>query len=143
MTPWSRIGAMPIAIFQAAGIATALQSGGATGGIQAVYSPGLCFIMTAVVALTAGTMFLMWVGEQVTERGVGNGVSLIIFAGIVAGLPGEVITTLESFSNGDMSAISLILIVLVVFAFTFFVVFVESGQQIGRASCRERGCQYG
>src|SRR3546814_13030293 len=85
------------------------------------------FIMTAVVALTAGTMFLMWVGEQVTERGVGNGVSLIIFAGIVAGLPGAVITTLESFRNGDMSAISLILIVLVVYAFTFFVVFVESG----------------
>src|SRR3546814_20200915 len=71
----------------------------------------------------------MWVGEQVTERGVGNGVSLIIFAGIVAGIPGAVITTLEPFSNGDMSAISLILIVLVVFAFTFFVVFVESGQR--------------
>src|SRR3546814_14761146 len=79
----------------------------------AVYSPGMGFIMTEVVALTAGTMFLMWVGEQVTERGVGNGVSLIIFAGIVAGLPGAVITTLESFSN-----------------------------EIGRASCRERVCQY-
>lgn len=129
ITQWSRIGAIPLAIFQSAGIATALQSGGATGGIQAVYSPGWGFLMTAVVALTAGTMFLMWVGEQVTERGVGNGVSLIIFAGIVAGLPGAVLTTLESFSNGDLSAISLILIVLVVFAFTFFVVFVESGQR--------------
>jgi len=129
ITQWSRIGAIPLAIFQAAGIATALQGGGATGGIQAVYSPGIGFIMTAVVALTAGTMFLMWVGEQVTERGVGNGVSLIIFAGIVAGLPGAVLTTLEAFSNGDMSAITLILIVLVVFAFTFFVVFVESGQR--------------
>ncbi|HZW19572.1 preprotein translocase subunit SecY [Luteimonas lutimaris] len=129
ITQWSRIGAIPLAIFQSAGIATALQSGGATGGIQAVYSPGWGFLMTAVIALTAGTMFLMWVGEQVTERGVGNGVSLIIFAGIVAGLPGAVLTTLESFSNGDLSAISLILIVLVVFAFTFFVVFVESGQR--------------
>ena len=129
ITQWSRIGAIPLAIFQSAGIATALQSGGATGGIQAVYSPGMGFILTAIVALTAGTMFLMWVGEQVTERGVGNGVSLIIFAGIVAGLPGAVITTLESFSNGDMSAISLILIVLLVFAFTYFVVFVESGQR--------------
>ncbi|GAB3313240.1 preprotein translocase subunit SecY [Luteimonas notoginsengisoli] len=129
ITQWSRIGAIPLAIFQAAGIATALQGGGATGGIQAVYSPGIGFILTAVVALTAGTMFLMWVGEQVTERGVGNGVSLIIFAGIVAGLPGAVLTTLEAFSNGDMSAITLILIVLVVFAFTFFVVFVESGQR--------------
>jgi preprotein translocase subunit SecY len=129
ITQWSRIGAIPLAIFQAAGIATALQSSGAVNGIQAVYAPGLGFTLTAVVALTAGTMFLMWVGEQVTERGVGNGVSLIIFAGIVAGLPGAVITTLESFSNGDLSAISLILIVLVVFAFTYFVVFVESGQR--------------
>src|SRR3546814_5154920 len=74
ITQWSRIGAIPLAIFQAAGIATALQSGGATGGIQAVYSPGMGFIMPAVVALTAGTMFLMLVGEQVTERGVGHGV---------------------------------------------------------------------
>ncbi len=129
ITQWSRIGAIPLAIFQSAGIATALQSGGATNGIQAVYTPGMGFTLTAVVALTAGTMFLMWLGEQVTERGVGNGVSLIIFAGIVAGLPGAVVTTLEAFSNGDLSAISLILIVLVVFAFTFFVVFVESGQR--------------
>ena len=129
ITQWSRIGAIPLAIFQAAGIATALQSSGAVNGIQAVYSPGMGFTMTAVVALTAGTMFLMWVGEQVTERGIGNGVSLIIFAGIVAGLPGAVVNTLESFSNGDLSAISLILIVLVVFAFTYFVVFVESGQR--------------
>jgi preprotein translocase subunit SecY len=129
ITQWSRIGAIPLAIFQAAGIATALQSSGAVNGIQAVYAPGMGFTLTAVVALTAGTMFLMWVGEQVTERGVGNGVSLIIFAGIVAGLPGAVITTLEAFSNGDLSAISLILILLVVMAFTYFVVFVESGQR--------------
>ena len=61
------------------------------------------FVLTAVVALTAGTMFLMWVGEQVTERGIGNGVSLIIFAGIVAGLPGAVLGTLEQARNGDIS----------------------------------------
>ena len=60
-----------------------------------VYAPGIGFVLTAVVALTAGTMFLMWLGEQVTERGVGNGVSLIIFAGIVAGLPAAVISTLR------------------------------------------------
>ncbi|MDN5939975.1 MAG: preprotein translocase subunit SecY, partial [Salinisphaera sp.] len=87
------------------------------------------FTMTAIVALTAGTMFLMWVGEQVTERGVGNGVSLIIFAGIVAGLPGAVLNTLEGFSNGEISAIALIMIALVVLGFTWFVVFVESGQR--------------
>src|SRR3546814_11754037 len=98
----SRIGAIPLALFQAAGIATALQSGRATGGIQAVYSPGMGFIMTAVVALTAGTMFLMWVGEQVTERGVGKGVSLSIFAGLVPSLTGTVITPLESFRHDEL-----------------------------------------
>jgi preprotein translocase subunit SecY len=86
-------------------------------------------VLTAVVALTAGTMFLMWLGEQVTERGIGNGVSLIIFAGIVAGLPAAVIQTLEAYSNGNMSFISLLLILIVVLGFTWFVVFVESGQR--------------
>lgn len=129
ITQWARIGAIPLAIFQAAGIATALQNSNLGGGMQAVYMPGMGFILTAIVALTAGTMFLMWVGEQVTERGVGNGVSLIIFAGIVAGLPGAVFSTLESFSNGDINAISLITIVVMVLGFTYFVVFVESGQR--------------
>src|SRR5688572_6364135 len=102
---WSRMGAIPLAVFQAWGIATALQNGAASQGIAVVYNPGPGFILTAVVALTAGTMFLMWLGEQVTERGIGNGVSLIIFAGIVAGLPGAVLTTFEQARNGDMSAL--------------------------------------
>ncbi|MBJ6979697.1 MULTISPECIES: preprotein translocase subunit SecY [unclassified Luteimonas] len=123
ITQWSRIGAIPLAIFQAAGIATMLQSQGVA------YAPGLGFVLTAIVALTAGTMFLVWLGEQVTERGVGNGVSLIIFAGIVAGLPSAVITTFEAARNGDMSPIAVILIVLLVAAFTYFVVFVERGQR--------------
>src|SRR3546814_5781803 len=80
---------------QAAGVALALQSQGAGGGIPVVYNPGFGFVATAVVSLTAGTMFLMWLGEQVTERGVGNGISLTIFAGIVAGLPRAVISTLH------------------------------------------------
>lgn len=129
VTQWSRIGAIPLAIFQAAGIATALQSSAAQNGIQVVYAPGMGFVLTAVVALTAGTMFLMWVGEQVTERGVGNGVSLIIFAGIVAGLPGAVLGTLEQARNGDMSPMTVIAIALIVMVFTYFVVFVESGQR--------------
>ncbi len=129
ITQWSRIGAIPLAIFQAAGIATALQSSGASNGIPVVYSPGMGFILTAVVALTAGTMFLMWLGEQVTERGIGNGVSLIIFAGIVAGLPGAVLGTIEQVRNGDMSAVAMILIAVIVLAFTYFVVFVERGQR--------------
>ncbi len=129
ITQWSRMGAIPLAVFQAAGIAVALQNSGASNGIPVVYSPGMGFVLTAVIALTAGTMFLMWLGEQVTERGVGNGVSLIIFAGIVAGLPGAVIATLEQARNGDISGIGVVMILLIVLAFTFFVVFVEKGQR--------------
>ncbi len=129
VTQWSRIGAIPLAVFQAAGIATALQASGANNGIPVVYSPGMGFILTAVVSLTAGTMFLMWIGEQVTERGIGNGVSLIIFAGIVAGLPGAVLSTLEQARNGDMSSLTVIAILVIVMVFTYFVVFVERGQR--------------
>ena len=129
ITQWSRIGAIPLAIFQSAGIATALQHSGAQGGIPVVYAPGMGFVLTAVVALTAGTMFLMWVGEQVTERGIGNGVSMIIFAGIVAGLPGAALGTLEQARNGDMSPLAVITILAIVLVFTYFVVFMESGQR--------------
>ncbi len=129
ITQWSRLGAIPLAIFQSAGIAVALQSSGASNGFPVVYAPGPGFVLTAVVALTAGTMFLMWVGEQVTERGVGNGVSLIIFAGIVAGLPGAVLGTLEQARNGDISALAVMSIGALVLGFTWFVVFVESGQR--------------
>jgi preprotein translocase subunit SecY len=129
ITQWSRIGAIPLAVFQAAGIATALQASGANNGIPVVYSPGMGFVLTAVVSLTAGTMFLMWLGEQVTERGIGNGVSLIIFAGIVAGLPGAVLNTLEQARNGDMSSLTVIFILVIVMVFTYFVVFVERGQR--------------
>jgi preprotein translocase subunit SecY len=129
ITQWSRMGAIPLAVFQSAGIAIALQNSGAHNGIPVVYTPGMGFVLTAVVALTAGTMFLMWVGEQITERGVGNGVSLIIFAGIVSGLPGAVLGTLEQARNGDISALAVIAIAAVVLLATYFVVFVESGQR--------------
>jgi preprotein translocase subunit SecY len=82
-----------------------------------------------VVSLTAGTVFLMWLGEQVTERGIGNGVSLIIFAGIVAGLPGAVLHTLQQASNGEMQWITVFVILAIVLAVTWFVVFMESGQR--------------
>ena len=129
ITQYSRIGAVLLAVVQGGSIAVALQNQVAPGGMPVVYNPGMGFVITAIVALTAGTIFLMWVGEQVTERGVGNGVSLIIFAGIVAGLPVAVINTVEAFRNGTISAIALILIVLTVAAFTYFVVFVERGQR--------------
>src|SRR5690606_28046854 len=122
ITQWSRIGAIPLAIFQSAGIAIALQSQGAGTGIPVVYAPGPGFVMTAIVALTAGTMFVVWLGEQVPARGIGNGVSLIIFAGIVAGLPSAVIGTIEAARNGDISPIAVIMIALIVAVFTYFVV---------------------
>lgn len=126
---WSRLGAIPLAVFQAWGIATALQAGGASQGIPVVYAPGPGFLLTAVVALTAGTMFLMWLGEQITERGIGNGVSLLIFAGIVAGLPGAVFGMFEQLRNGDMAPPVALAIAAIVLVFTFFVVFVERGQR--------------
>ena len=129
ITQYSRIGAVLLAVVQGGSIAVALQNQVAPGGMPVVYNPGMGFVLTAIVALTAGTIFLMWVGEQVTERGVGNGVSLIIFAGIVAGLPVAVISTIEGFRNGTISAIALILIAVTVAAFTYFVVFVERGQR--------------
>lgn len=129
ITQWSRIGAIPLAVFQAAGIAFALQKQAGAGGIEVVYNPGWGFILTAVIALTAGTMFLMWLGEQVTERGIGNGVSMIIFAGIVAGLPAAVLQTWEQVRDGSMSPLAALTILVIVLAFTYFVVFVERGQR--------------
>ena len=126
---WSRLGAIPLAIFQGWGIATALQAGGTSAGIPVVYNPGYGFVITAIIALTAGTMFLMWLGEQITERGIGNGVSLLIFAGIVAGLPGAVITMFQQMLNGDLSFIKVLMIVLIVAFFTFAVVYIESMQR--------------
>ncbi|CAN7244875.1 preprotein translocase subunit SecY [Pseudoxanthomonas sp. LjRoot168] len=129
ITQYSRIGAVLLAVVQGGSIATALQNQVAPGGMPVVYAPGMGFVLTAVVALTAGTIFLMWLGEQVTERGIGNGVSLIIFAGIVAGLPGAVIQTVGAFRDGTLSFISLLIIAVVVLGFTFLVVFVERGQR--------------
>ena len=129
ITQYSRMGAVGLAIVQGGSIALALQNQVAPGGMPVVYAPGMGFVLTAIVSLTAGTILLMWIGEQVTERGIGNGVSLIIFAGIVAGLPGAVIQTFQAFQNGSMNFLTLVLIAVVVAAFTWFVVFVERGQR--------------
>ena len=129
ITQYSRYGAVLLAIVQGGSIALALQHQTSAGGIPVVYDPGAGFVLTAVIALTAGTIFLMWVGEQVTERGIGNGVSLIIFSGIAAGLPNAVIQTIQAYRNDTLSFISLLLIVLIVLGFTAFVVFVERGQR--------------
>ena len=124
MTQYTRFGALGLALFQSLGIAVALE---ASAGL--VISPGFAFRMTAVVSLTAGTMFLMWLGEQITERGLGNGISILIFAGIAAGLPGSVGGLLELVRTGAMNPLVSILIVVVVALVTFGVVFVERGQR--------------
>ena len=87
------------------------------------------FLFTAVVTLTAGTVFLMWLGEQITERGVGNGISLLIFAGIVAGLPRAIAGTLELVNTGQLSIPAVLLIIVLILAVIFFIVMVERGQR--------------
>jgi preprotein translocase subunit SecY len=124
ITQYTRYGTLGLALFQSLGIAMALES---SSGL--VMSPGLGFRVTTVVTLTAGTMFLMWLGEQITERGLGNGISILIFGGIAAGLPGAVGGLLELVRTGAMSIIVALLIVVVVGFVTYFVVFVERGQR--------------
>src|SRR5690606_24466744 len=129
ITQYTRIGTILLAVFQSYGVAYALQSQGGGTGMDIVMAPGPGFLFTAVISLTAGTMFLMWLGEQVTERGVGNGISLIIFAGIVAGRASAVIGTLELTRNGELSAFAVLTVFVLVLAITAFVVFVEMGQR--------------
>ncbi|PWK87586.1 preprotein translocase subunit SecY [Fulvimonas soli] len=129
MTMYTRFGTVALAAFQGFGIAMALQKQVAAGGAPVVYTPGMGFVMASVVGLTAGTMFLMWLGEQITERGIGNGISLLIFAGIVAGLPGAVAHTLGMASNGELSVLRLILVVALILGVTAFVVFMERAQR--------------
>ena len=121
----TRWGTLVLATVQAAGIATGLPN--MMHGL--VLNPGFGFYFTAVVSLVTGTMFLMWLGEQITERGIGNGISLIIFAGIVAGLPHAIGATAEQARQGELHILLLLLLVVIVFAVTYFVVFVERGQR--------------
>ncbi len=124
ITQYTRYGTLFLAIFQSLGIALALEQ---SAGL--VISPGFGFRMTAVVSLVAGTMFLMWLGEQITERGLGNGISILIFGGIVAGLPSAIGGLFELVRTGAMSPVACLFILAVVVAVTFAVVFVERGQR--------------
>jgi len=124
ITQYTRIFTVVLAAFQAGSVAIALQGQG-----NVVLAPGFGFLFTAVVTLTAGTVFLMWLGEQITERGVGNGISLIIFAGIVAGLPGAIAGTLELVNTGQLSIPAAIIIGALVLGVIYFIVKVERGQR--------------
>lgn len=124
ITQYTRYGTLGLAIFQSLGIAIALE---AQAGL--VLDPGMTFRLTAIATLTAGTMFLMWVGEQITERGLGNGISIIIFAGIAAGLPHAIAGTLELTRTGAFSIPLVLLLFIGVLLVTALVVFVERGQR--------------
>jgi len=125
---YTRYGTVILSALQAYGIAVGLES--MTGGLgSAVANPGLFFRLTTVITLVGGTMFLMWLGEQITQRGVGNGISLIIFAGIVANLPQSLVGTLELGRTGAISAGLIIILLLLVVAVVMFVVFIERAQR--------------
>ena len=129
LTKYTRWGTVGLAAFQSFGVAMALQKQGEMGGVQVVYTPGFGFIFASVVGLTSGTMFLMWLGEQITERGIGNGISLLIFAGIVSGLPGAVMHTLSMAQNGELSVLKVLLVIAIIVIVTAFVVFMERAQR--------------
>jgi len=128
ITQYTRYATVVLASFQAIGISTALQ-GQVVGAQPLVVLQGLPFVISAVACLVTGTLFLMWLGEQVTERGVGNGISIIIFSGIVAGLPAAVGGSLELVRTGEMNTLSILFLFALVLAVTAFVVFVERGQR--------------
>ena len=123
MTEYTRYGTVVLALFQSFAAASALAKGNMT------VIPGWQFLFTATITMTTGTLFLMWLGEQITERGVGNGISMIILAGIVAGLPGAIGSTAEAVSSGEMQGPFALLLVILVLGTTAFVVFVERAQR--------------
>jgi preprotein translocase subunit SecY len=129
ITQYTRYGTVALALFQSMGIAIALGGQDVGGGQTIALHPGVGFIITTVVSLVTGTLFLMWLGEQITERGIGNGISLIIFAGIVAGLPTAIGGTLELARTGAISPAFVIILLAMAILVTAFVVFVERGQR--------------
>ena len=128
ITQYTRYGTVVLATFQAFGVCMALE-GQQASGMALVLDPGIGFRIIAVTSLVTGTMFLMWLGEQITERGVGNGISLIIFAGIVAGLPPAIGGTLELSRTGEMHIVTVLALFALAILVTAFVVFVERGQR--------------
>ncbi|HHH47242.1 MAG TPA: preprotein translocase subunit SecY [Thiotrichales bacterium] len=128
ITQYTRYATVGLATLQAIGIAVGLQ-GQTSGGNPLVIVSGPAFVLSSVATLVTGTLFLMWLGEQITERGVGNGISLLIFAGIVAGLPSAVGATLELVRTGEMNLLTAFFLFALALAVTAFVVFVERGQR--------------
>ena len=124
ITQYTRYGTVLLSLFQSIAAASWLQS---QPGV--VVNPGTIFLVTACITLVTGTMFLMWLGEQITERGIGNGISMIILAGIIAGLPAAIAGTAELVRNGEMAAATAILLLIVFVAAILFVVYMERAQR--------------
>ena len=122
---YTRYGTVLLAAFQGFGAALAIQNSGG----NLVTNPGPQFLMVATISITTGTLFVMWLGEQITERGIGNGITMIIVAGIIAGLPRAIGNTLEMVRSGEMNPLIVLLILVVVLLVTLFCVFVERAQR--------------
>jgi len=125
---WTRYATVVLATFQAVGVASTVQGQVVNGG-PVTLIVGIQFTIVCVLALVAGTMFLVWLGEQITDRGIGNGMSLIIFAGIVAGLPSAIAGTIQLARDGEFQPLFVVFLLLAVVVVTAFVVFVERGQR--------------
>lgn len=129
LNQYTRYGTVVLAAIQAYGLAVGLENLSSSTGFSAVINPGIYFRVTTIITVVGGTVFLMWLGEQISQRGVGNGISLIIFSGIVAGLPSAVAKVLELGRTGDMSGLGILLIAVMVAAVLMFIVFMERAQR--------------
>jgi preprotein translocase subunit SecY len=129
ITQYTRYGTVILAVIQSASIAVFLQSQALPDGMNLVNEPGLSFTLMTILTMTAGTVFIMWLGEQITERGVGNGMSLIIFAGIVVNLPAAVLNTLDQLRTGQMGLFRLLMLSILMILVIGAVVFIERGQR--------------
>ncbi len=129
ITKWTRYGTIILSVVQGTGIAVGLQSMRGPAGELVVPNQGIGFILLTVVTLTAGTAFIMWLGEQITERGIGNGISLIIFAGIVANLPSAIVNSVRLLKTGALSIFVMIIILIVMVVVISFIIFMERAQR--------------
>src|SRR5215475_10119287 len=129
ITQYTRYGTVALALVQSFFIAAGLETIQAPGGVSVVFQPGWSFRVMTMITLTTGTAFIMWLGEQMTERGIGNGISMIIFAGIVASLPGAVLTTLEFVRQRELSVFAAIFMVALAVAVVAAIIFMERGQR--------------
>jgi preprotein translocase subunit SecY len=129
ITQYTRYGTVVLSVIQGFGISVGLESMTSPGGASVVIAPGWGFRLLTVLTLTAGTAFIMWLGEQITERGIGNGISLIIFAGIVARMPQAIGNTFRLLSTGEMGIFAIVILVLLMVLVIGFIIFVEQGQR--------------